>query len=166
MDDSAQITSYHGETGANHPVNVVESANKIMTGRIPKITPELVADIIESLKNGETVEQTCKNVGISKFTFYSWCKVNSAFSDAIASAREFWTHSIVDKGLHGLVNADAATREDMVKVKKAEAVAKFSMEIASRLNPKDYAAKQHVQMDVRSVSITTKSDRLRELLDE
>ena len=155
----------NGSNGANHDHSVGNKALAIIQGRTPKLTPEMHADILECLRNGMTVGNSCEKVGISRATFYQWRLVNPSFSDTIAEAREAWTHAIVDRGLTELTDCPAESREDMVKVKKSEALAKFSLDLAGRLNPRDYSQKQQVQMDVRSVNISTTSEELKELLN-
>ena len=53
----------------------------------------------------------------------------------------------------------------MTHVKKADSIARHTLEIAARLNPNDYADKKQVQMDVRQVSIRTTSDALKDYID-
>jgi len=151
--------------GHNHDLEIADKAHAIIIGRTPNLTPELHADILDLLREGLTIKATCEKLGIGRRTFFQWKTVNPSFAHSVAQVREDWTHAMVDAGMYGLEECQADSKEDMVKVKKYEALAKFKLDVASRLNPRDYSQKQQVQMDVRSVNISTTSEELKELLN-
>ena len=67
-----------------------------------KYSNELVEKICGYLKDGETVESTCKLVGITKGIFYKWKQDKSDFLDAINKAIEEYEATCVEKAEHSL----------------------------------------------------------------
>lgn len=67
-----------------------------------KYCKELVDKICGYLREGETVESTCKLVNIAKSVFYLWKQEKSDFLDAINKAVEEYEATCVEKAEHSL----------------------------------------------------------------
>ena len=139
--DTSVYPSYNGATAAQHPPDCVAKAMAKIRGRATKMSPEIVESIITDLRDGVTMTKACAKAGISMSTFHLWREINREFSDLVAGTRADWTTSLVDKGLSQLEDVQAIDSTDSSKVRKAEVLARHTLEIAGRLNPQ-YAAKQ------------------------
>ena len=64
-----------------------------------KYDDETIKSLIESLKNGDTVEKAVAKAGITKTTFYEWLQDpdKSDFADAIKNAKSEFKKTIVDR---------------------------------------------------------------------
>ena len=64
-----------------------------------KYDDETIKSLIESLKNGDTVEKAVAKAGITKTTFYEWLQDpdKSDFADAIKNAKTEFKKTIVDR---------------------------------------------------------------------
>lgn len=58
-------------------------------GRPRAITPEVVAKLIDGFHNDFTIEEACRNAGISKDTYYDELKRNPKFSDEMDRAQDY-----------------------------------------------------------------------------
>ena len=69
-----------------------------------KYDDETIKGLIESLKNGDTVEKAVAKVGITKTTFYEWLQDpdKADFADAIKNAQEEFRINIVGQLEHSL----------------------------------------------------------------
>lgn len=70
-------------------------------GRPTKYTDDLPEKLIQAMYNGMSVERFCRQIRISKDTFYSWVKERKEFSDAFNLGRSdceaFWEEWLVDR---------------------------------------------------------------------
>lgn len=66
-----------------------------------KKTVELICELIRT--DSYTVVELCKNVGISKETYYQWLKTKSDFSDAIKKAQDEFDELIKAEAKKSLV---------------------------------------------------------------
>lgn len=64
-----------------------------------KYDDETINSLIESLKNGDTVEKAAAKAGITKTTFYEWLQDpdKADFADAIKNAKSEFKKTIVDR---------------------------------------------------------------------
>lgn len=64
-----------------------------------KYDDETIKSLIESLKNGDTVEKAVAKAGITKTTFYEWLQDpdKADFADAIKNAKSEFKKTIVDR---------------------------------------------------------------------
>ena len=64
-----------------------------------KYDDETINGLIESLKNGDTVEKAVAKAGITKTTFYEWLQDpdKADFADAIKNAKSEFKKTIVDR---------------------------------------------------------------------
>lgn len=134
-------------------------------GRPTRFNPQIAAEVIARLENGETLTAICKdNTMPSLSSVYEWQKFSAPFADGIAQARLRWTHSLNQNALQNLLDTpeDAA----MSLVKRNEAIAKHCLELTSRMNPADYAPKQQVQMEVKSVQVKTTIKEFNDLINK
>lgn len=68
-----------------------------MTGRPSKKTPEVVAEIIERLSNGEPLSRICQEHHMPSFsTVWRWEEDDEEFRKLSTRAREHGTHYIAD----------------------------------------------------------------------
>lgn len=148
--DTAKFPSYNGTTAAQHPPGCVANAIAKLRGRATKMCDDIVVALLDDLKSGVTMTRACKNAGISVSTFNLWREINPDFSAAVASTREDWTAALVDRGLTNLEDVEAETSADSSKVRKAEVIARHTLEIASRLNPAYSAKSQSMNLNVNT----------------
>lgn len=62
-----------------------------------KYNDKIVKQICDAFRNGESIEKTCKIVGINKVTYFDWIKRKPNFLNAVESAKEEFRHTIVGK---------------------------------------------------------------------
>lgn len=74
-------------------------------GRPTKYNPDIITDIPEMFRNGESIEEVCRDkLHISKQTCYDWIKKYPEFSDAIKEGvgiSEAWWHTLGRAGAAG-----------------------------------------------------------------
>lgn len=134
-------------------------------GKPSLFTIELAAQIIERLANGESFVKIGKDPNMpGQATMYDWERCIPEFGKLTREARQIWSHVANQEALENL--KDTPDEAPMSVVKRNEAIAKHTLELTSRINAADYAPKQQIQMDVRSVQIKTTHEKLAEMLRE
>ena len=61
--------------------------NKKTAGRPKKLTEEIVGKLIYAFQKDFNVSEACNYAGISRDTYYEWCKNKKGFSDKMEQAR-------------------------------------------------------------------------------
>ena len=129
--------SRYSTIGVKYDPEVAKKALQLIRGRTPLLTPESAAAIVEGLENGKTLRTIAGELGVNPSTISQWQAGSPDLSEAVAQARQAWTHAVVEKGIDGVENAD---ENSMISVRKAESYGKLALDIAGRLNP-DYSPK-------------------------
>lgn len=134
-------------------------------GKPSKYNPELAAEIIDRVENGESFTTIGKNKDMpAASTLFHWMNVIPDFGKRYETAKKIWTHVVNQEALQKL--NETPDDAPMSMVKRNEAIAKHTLELTSRMNAPDYAPKQQIQMDVRSVSIKTTHEKLAAMMNE
>lgn len=134
-------------TGANIPVVTIDqletavAQRRAKTGRPSSYSEEVAAEIVERLSNGETMTNITKAKRMPAHgTVCDWQRKLPAFAQAIAQARLDYTDATVDKAEAGLQAVDGKAKDNQVR--KAEAIARFALDIAARRNFQVYGEKK------------------------
>ena len=64
-----------------------EKMNKKTAGRPKKLTEEVVGKLIYAFQKDFNVSEACDYAGISRDTYYEWCKNKKGFSDKMEQAK-------------------------------------------------------------------------------
>jgi hypothetical protein len=106
--------------------------------RRTKYTKELVAELLQILTEGNTIETACGCVGIGQETFFGWQRNKTEFAEAVQKAQKAAIRRNV-----GIVQ---------VAAKKSWQAAAWWLE---RRHPQDYALRRPVE-DTEAISKTAK----------
>lgn len=68
-------------------------------GRPTTYTPDLAADVLDDLRAGIPLAETCRRLGISRTAVYQWRKANPEFDEQFAQAREIGFDQIAEETL-------------------------------------------------------------------
>ncbi len=138
--------TYNGCNGNNFPHEIAsqltEHLAKRNEGRTSAFTLDKAEIIIDSLRDGSTEQQACDNAGVNRLTFKAWCRFSPEFLLVVTEAQEDRADSMVDNSLILLADVDTEGREAMARLRKAEQIARYRMDIAKCLNFKKYGDKR------------------------
>ena len=73
---------------------------------------QMAEKLPQMFENGESVIEVCANMGISRDTFYRWCKEHKAFNEAYQTGLELsqaWWEKLGRAGSLGTQKINAAT---------------------------------------------------------
>lgn len=150
---SKTIEVYNGCNGNNFPVDIASELSthlaKRNAGRASKFTLDNAILILDALQDGKTIQQACEIAGISRPTYLTWCRLSPEFLNAVAEAQEDRADSMVDDGFATLADVDTEGREAMARLRKAEQIARYRLDIAKCLNFRKYGDKK-AQLNVNA----------------
>ena len=149
------VQTYNGCNGNNFPTDVAQQLTahlaKRNAGRLSTFTIERATTILSALQDGKTIQQACDEVGISRPTYLTWCRSSPEFLNAVAEAQEDRADSMVDDGFATLGGVDTEGREAMARLRKAEQISRYRLDIAKCLNFKKYGdKKQSLNLNVNA----------------
>ena len=137
---------YNNRNGNNFPSEIAQGLTahlaKRNEGRASKFTLQTATSILEDLQDGKTIQQACDNVGITRVTYLSWCRLSPELLNAVTQAQEDRAHSMVDDGFALLADVDTEGKDAMARLRKAEQMARYRFDIAKCLNFKAYGDKR------------------------
>jgi hypothetical protein len=112
-------------------------------GRPTSYSPELAAEILESMANGELGIEVCSRPGMPKFgTLYGWMRRHPEFAQAYAGAREIQAHALAERAVQ---SGRYATAEDAQAARVRMDADKW---LAARIDPRNYGDKQTIDTNV------------------
>ena len=136
-------------------------------GRPTKWNPQLEQDIIHDYQTcGDSVEVIAQRHGITERTIYQWIADIPQFSQAFAQARQVRAYAMVAKTGKKYeelaIMAQTATNEELRRIdlqgRLAHMHGRHSEWLAERMNPKQFASQQHVDVTQRALNVHLHAD--------
>lgn len=125
--------------------DVVSIIEKKRMGAEQKITADQYAEVLLRIEDGEYVEHACKQVGISKASFYRLKEAFTSLQDVAHHAQRVGEHALLDKALNNVVSYDPASEADtklaQVKVTQQRSAFQATVEYLKRKNPAQWGDK-------------------------
>lgn len=111
-------------------------------GRPTKYTPELQEALCDALRQGMTVEEACKSVGIQPSSYYGWTHHYPEFLEAVTRARIERAVAWVDRAVEETLRATDKESAHIARVR-----ADIMLRAAQMSDPARFATHQKVQHD-------------------
>ena len=120
------------------------------TGRPSKFNPETAAEIVARIANGETITSIFRDKSMpSNVTYYDWKEKIPDFARACERAEQAHYDARIAQAVTGLDEADGTTKDNQVR--KAEAIARLSVDLAARRNYKRWGEKsQNLNVNINA----------------
>jgi hypothetical protein len=130
------------------------------TGRPSLYTPEIAAQIVARLADGEPLRQICRTEGFPAWqTVYDWMARDEALSRAIAHARDVGTDAIAEQIVDVAFGRDGSTGD----VVRDKLVVDALLKLLAKWNPKKYGERIQQDMNINESVESTLSDARRRL---
>jgi len=136
-------------------------------GRPTKYTDTLALQLMEDVATSpNSIDTICQENHITPSTFWLWVQNNPQFSDMFAKARASRAHTLV----HGdhqklqelVIKAETASNDDLRRIDLQGRLHRIQIGrnqwMAERMNPKQFASQQHVDVTQRALNVHLHAD--------
>lgn len=160
------ITTGENLPATAHDPNAIHNAiekRRNVGGRPALYTPELAANVLERVANGETITKICAEKEMPSWpVVWDWIKHVQGFATAYAHAKEGKAHFYAESGVDILSEAPTTSMAD---VRKAEAQANYRLSLAKCYDRETYGDKVQQDVNIKGVMIQTSCKELQDLLN-
>ena len=138
-----------------------------VVGRPTKYTETLQDSIMADVAaSPDSIATISKRHGINPDTFWLWVRDNPLFSDAFMQARSLRAHSLVHGDAEKLteleIKAETASNEELRRIDLQSRIHRIRIGrnqwMAERMNPRQFASQQHVDVTQRSLNVHLHAD--------
>lgn len=108
-------------------------ASESRVGRPSDMTPVVVTKLIAAFNNGFNVSEACDYSGISRNTYYRWCKEDEQFNDIMESAKAAPNRKAKEVVIQAINGGDAQLAFRYLQARDPDFKPKFEGELAHGL---------------------------------
>ena len=136
-------------------------------GRPTKYTPQLAQAIMADFaQSPDSIDVICGRHDISTTRFWAWVQDNMEFRDLFAQARTQRAHALVHGDHTKLqeleIKAETASNEELRRIDLQSRIHRIRIGrnqwMAERMNPKQFASQQHVDVTQRALNVHLHAD--------
>jgi len=143
-------------------------------GRPTLYTDTLAKSLMEQVASSpDSIDTICANHHITPSTFWLWVKDNQKFSEMFNHARSARSHTLVHSDHAKLqeleIKAEMASNEELRRIDLQSRIHRIRIGrnqwMAERMNPRQYAPQQHVDVTQRALNVHLHADTPEDVQD-